>query len=162
MYIDVLIDKIISKEGVNEYIIYKCLTNEIYSEIDEYRQTILELAVERNYVEVVELILNVRNPAYRDDWIGDDFISLMPLIYRAKDREYKNIVKVLRERYEGGAKSSINLRNQASLISAIRNRQKGTIMFFILLILFVFQYYCFSPLTNPNPKIKLNLLTTLI
>lgn len=111
---------------------HRVFAAEIFCETGEQGQTILELAVERNYVEVVELLLGIRNPAYKDDWIGDDFISLMPLIYKAEEKDSKNMVKVLGERYEVGAELSTGLKNQASLISAIKRRKTGTKRLFLL------------------------------
>lgn len=122
---------------LDEYTKHRVFADVVYPQTDEYGQTILELAVERNYVEVVELILDVHNPAYQNYWIGDDFISLMPLIYKGMDKEYKNIVKLLTEKYEAGAKLYTRLKNQASLISAIKSRKTGTKLFF----LFEFTYY---------------------
>lgn len=77
--------------------------------------------MERNYVEVVKLILTLQNPAF--DMTGKDGISLMPLIYKAKDNEHKNMVEVLSYRYEVGAKSVTE--DQYSLISAITRREAG-------------------------------------
>lgn len=129
MTIDIIKCSEESKEDLDE--MHKFL-HEIFCEFDEYheyRQTILELAVERNYVEVVQLILDLQNSA--DPW-NDDFISLMPLIYKAKDMDYKNMVKVLTEKYEAGAQSSIfDIKDQARLISAIGMRQTGRKLVFI-------------------------------
>ncbi|KAL8090981.1 hypothetical protein AgCh_040164 [Apium graveolens] len=123
-------------DRVHEYL------HEIFCEYDQYhnyRHTILELAVERNYVEVVRIILDIQNLAWR---IDEDFISLMPLIYKAKDKEYQNMVNVLTEAYEAGNELSKKLRNpadfskylqnlviqnQANLISAIGRRQPETV-----------------------------------
>ncbi|KAL8090974.1 hypothetical protein AgCh_040157 [Apium graveolens] len=98
--------------------------------VDEQKKTILELAVEQNHVKVIESILDVQNPAREDDWIGDDFISLMPLIYKAMDKKYENIVKVLTQRFKAGAKLSKDpeIKDQASLISAIRSRDSETVL----------------------------------
>ncbi|KAK1382935.1 hypothetical protein POM88_020670 [Heracleum sosnowskyi] len=124
MIIDVYKCALISSNGdLNKYPMHRLFADKIFSQTDEHGQTILELAVERNYVEVVELILNVRYQIYGDDSIGDDFISLMPLIYKAKDKGYKNIAKLLTERYDTGAEFSTDLKNQASFISAIRRCQ---------------------------------------
>lgn len=128
--IDVLKDTFISKvPELNKYSLYREF-DKIFSTTDEYRQTILELAVERNYVRVVELILDVINPAYDSD--GEDFISLMPLIYKAKDKQYDSIVQVLADMYEAGADASykrffdqFTYDDHAAFIFAIGSRQTG-------------------------------------
>ncbi|XP_017234792.1 uncharacterized protein LOC108208776 isoform X2 [Daucus carota subsp. sativus] len=60
----------------------------LFNKIDKHRRTILELAVEGNYVDVVALILE-ENPAYRHR--AGSFIGLMPLIYEASDKESTGI-----------------------------------------------------------------------
>ncbi|KAK1382073.1 hypothetical protein POM88_019808 [Heracleum sosnowskyi] len=111
---------------LDEYKIHKIFAGTgLFYETEEYGRTALELAVARNYVKVVELILDLQSPAYQDYWISDDFIGLMPLIYKAKDCGYRNIVKLLTERYETGAGLSIHLKNQVCLISAIAGRKTG-------------------------------------
>ncbi|XP_074356752.1 uncharacterized protein LOC141696521 [Apium graveolens] len=102
--------------------------DKIFSATDEYRQTVLELAVERNYVAVAELILDVTNPI--NDPCGEDFVSLMPLIYKAMDKQYDGMVKVLVDMYEAGAEASyirffdpFSYDDHAALISAIRTGQ---------------------------------------
>ncbi|KAL8091025.1 hypothetical protein AgCh_040207 [Apium graveolens] len=127
LFVDICKSALISEIGdLDEYTLYRVFAAEIFSQIED-GQTILELAVKRNYVKVVELLLDVRNPDYKHEWIGDDFISLMPLIYIAKDKDYKNMVKVLNQRYQAGTKLSTHLKNQASLISAIRKRKTETV-----------------------------------
>ncbi|XP_074357047.1 uncharacterized protein LOC141696820 isoform X3 [Apium graveolens] len=71
---------------------------------DKNSQTLLEVAVERNYWELVKLISETPNPSNKGSWIANDFISLIPLIYKAKDKKYNKMVEVLTEWYQAGAK----------------------------------------------------------
>ncbi|KAL8090967.1 hypothetical protein AgCh_040150 [Apium graveolens] len=128
--IDVVKATVISKNHnpVERYLYQEF--DKIFSATDEYRQTVLELAVELNYVAVAELILDVTNPI--NDPCGEDFVSLMPLIYKAKDKQYDGMVKVLVDMYEAGAEASyirffdpFSYDDHAALISAIRTGQTG-------------------------------------
>ncbi|KAL8090970.1 hypothetical protein AgCh_040153 [Apium graveolens] len=102
--IDVFKTMFISKDPTaSKYSMYKEFDKIIFT-TDEYGQTILELAVELNYVGVVEVILEVINPTY--DSHGEDFISLKSLIYKAKDKHYDSMIKVLVGMYEAGADAS--------------------------------------------------------
>ena len=85
-------------------------------------RTILELAVDRNYLEVVELIL-AEDPAYQK---GSKNIVLMRLICHHTaiiNEEYKDILKLLTETYE--AKVSNVHKGVIDLIVAIRRRHRG-------------------------------------
>ena len=97
---------------------------ELFRKTDENRCTCLELAVDRNYANIVELIL-AENPIYQS-WNAPDFIDLMPLIYRAMDKEYTDIVKLLTSSYERGADITYSYDDMAALISAIKGRKRGT------------------------------------
>lgn len=107
---------------------YYCFPR-IFSKTDEYGQTVLELAVERNYLTVVELILDFildyQSPVY--DRTGKDLISLVPLIYKAENEGNKNMAKLLSGRYEAGDNLYVS-RDSLILISAIRRREAGKII----------------------------------
>lgn len=118
-------------EDLDEYKIYKALGVYIYCRVDQQGRSVIEVAVERNYLEVVELLLDLKNPAYKDDWMRHDFISLMPLIYKAREKEYKNMVQLLTERYEAGAKVMTGCTIHAKLIAAITNHETGIKHIFI-------------------------------
>ncbi|KAL8090682.1 hypothetical protein AgCh_039933 [Apium graveolens] len=75
--------------------------------------TVLELAVERNHVEVVEMILQ-RDPAYGR---GIKKNGLMLLIYKAMDMEFSAIVKLLSKAYQAGIHDGV-----VTLIIAIKRR----------------------------------------
>ncbi|KAL8091033.1 hypothetical protein AgCh_040215 [Apium graveolens] len=98
--------------------------DEIFYETDEDGCTILELAVELNKVAVVELILDLQSPlSKRNDGA---FISLMPLIYKAQEKDYNSIAELLTERYNDGSKLAKDFKDQVSLISAIRSGKSAT------------------------------------
>nr|XP_017233106.1 PREDICTED: serine/threonine-protein phosphatase 6 regulatory ankyrin repeat subunit A-like [Daucus carota subsp. sativus] len=98
---------------------------ELFRKTDENRCTCLELAVDRNYANIVELIL-AENPIYQS-WNAPDFIDLMPLIYRAMDKEYTDIVKLLTSSYERGADITYSYDDMAALISAIKGRKRESV-----------------------------------
>ena len=90
----------------------------LFNKTDESGCTVLELAVKGNHVNVVELLLE-EDPAYQHG-PGSKSESLLPLIYRAMDKEYIDIVKILSQPYEaGGHKGAV------ALILAIKRRDKG-------------------------------------
>ncbi|XP_074357005.1 uncharacterized protein LOC141696779 isoform X1 [Apium graveolens] len=133
LIVDLFKGWVISENADIEYL-EKALLDDLFSVTDEYRQTVGH-AVERNYLELVELISDVTNPYYTD------FVSLIPLIYKAKDKEYKNMLTVLTEWYEAAVKKCdherwstyfyasnheyMNRVNQDDVISAIRRHQTG-------------------------------------
>ncbi|XP_074356675.1 uncharacterized protein LOC141696433 [Apium graveolens] len=80
--------------------------------------TVLELAVERNHVEVVEMILQ-RDPAYGR---GIKKNGLMLLIYKAMDMEFSAIVKLLSKAYQAGIHDGV-----VTLIIAIKRRDHDEI-----------------------------------
>ncbi|KAL1826609.1 hypothetical protein ACET3Z_005021 [Daucus carota] len=98
---------------------------ELFRKTDENRCTCLELAVDRNYANIVGLIL-AENPIYQS-WNAPDFIDLMPLIYRAMDKEYTDIVKLLTSSYERGADITYSYDDMAALISAIKGRKRESV-----------------------------------
>ncbi|KAL1826607.1 hypothetical protein ACET3Z_005019 [Daucus carota] len=89
----------------------------LFNKTDESGCTVLELAVKGNHVNVVELLLE-EDPAYQHG-PGSKLESLLPLIYRAMDKEYIDIVKILSKPYDaGGHKGAV------ALILAIKRRDK--------------------------------------
>lgn len=91
----------------------------LFNKIDQDKHTVLELAVMGNHVDVVKLIL-VEDPAYAR---GNKKNYLMRLIYKAMDKEYTEIVKLLSETYKSGIKGDCN--GVLALILAIKRRNKG-------------------------------------
>lgn len=87
---------------------------------DKDKHTALELAVMGNHVDVVKLIL-VEDPAYGR---GNKKNYIMRLIYKAMDKDYTEIVKILSETYKSGITGDCN--GVLALILAIKRRNKGT------------------------------------
>ncbi|KAL8118192.1 uncharacterized protein LOC141723618 [Apium graveolens] len=110
--IEMIIDQI-KKHNINASL------DEIFYETDEDGCTILEVAVELNKVAVVNFILDLQHPASKRK--DGAFISLVPVIYKAQEKDYKNIVQLLTDRYNDGSKLSKDFKDQVSLISAIRS-----------------------------------------
>ncbi|KAL8090661.1 hypothetical protein AgCh_039916 [Apium graveolens] len=110
--IEMVIDQI-KKHNINAGV------DEIFYETDEDGCTILEVAVELNKEAVINFILDLQHPASKRK--DGAFISLMPIIYKAQEKNYKNIVKLLTDRYNDGSKLSKDFKDQVSLISAIRS-----------------------------------------
>ncbi|XP_063942698.1 uncharacterized protein LOC108206743 isoform X1 [Daucus carota subsp. sativus] len=93
----------------------------LFNKTDESGCTVLELAVKGNHVNVVELLLE-EDPAYQHG-PGSKSESLLPLIDRAMDKEYIDIVKILSKPYEaGGHKGAV------ALILAIKRRDKVSVL----------------------------------
>lgn len=92
----------------------------LFNKTDMSGHTVLELAVERNYVDTVELILR-ENPAYQHGHGSKN--SLMRLIYKAIDKEYTDIVRLLSETYEAGI--TTGHKGVVALIIAINRRDEG-------------------------------------
>lgn len=90
---------------------------------DESGSTVLQLAVERNYVDAVELIL-LADPAYKHGH-GSKRNGLMRLIHKAIDNEYSkdDIIKLLSEAYEAGINP--DHKGVLPLILAFKSRDKG-------------------------------------
>ena len=95
---------------------------EIFSRTDESRSTVLQLAMERNYVDVVKLILQ-EDPAYQP--VPEiKRHGIMRLIYKAVDEKYsKDILEFLSEAYEAGIDS--DHKGVLALILDIKRRDEG-------------------------------------
>ena len=108
---------------------------QFFDKIDEKRCTILELAVEKDHLDVVGLIL-VKNPAYlKTHCRYPDLIGIMPLIYKVMDKENNNdMVNSLTRAYQRGVRivesqMTVETRKAANMhkmISAIDSRKEGT------------------------------------
>ncbi|WOH14440.1 hypothetical protein DCAR_0933959 [Daucus carota subsp. sativus] len=107
------------------------LPDEIFYETDEDGNTVLEVAVEQNQMAVVNLVLDLQHPAASKRNDGA-FISLMPVIYKAQEKGYKNIVDLLTHRYNDGSKLSKDFKDQVSLISAIKSRKTDSVLSLLL------------------------------
>ncbi|WOH14435.1 hypothetical protein DCAR_0933954 [Daucus carota subsp. sativus] len=107
------------------------LPDEIFYETDEDGYTVLEVAVELNQMAVVTLLLDLQHPAASKRKDGA-FISLMPVIYKAQEKGYKNIVDLLTQRYNDGSKLSKDFKDQVSLISAIKSGETVTVVSLLL------------------------------
>ena len=95
----------------------------LFNSTDEFGNTVLQLAVERNNVGVVQLLLE-EDPAYQN-CRGSKKHGLMRLIYKAIDNEYStDIAKLLSETYEAGINP--DHKGVLTLILAIKRRDKGT------------------------------------
>nr|XP_017224209.1 PREDICTED: serine/threonine-protein phosphatase 6 regulatory ankyrin repeat subunit B-like [Daucus carota subsp. sativus] len=103
------------------------LPDEIFYETDEDGYTVLEVAVELNQMPVVTLLLDLQHPAASKRKDGA-FISLMPVIYKAQEKDYKKIVDLLNQRYDDGSKLSKDFKDQVSLISAIKSGKTDTVV----------------------------------
>ncbi|XP_017224640.1 uncharacterized protein LOC108200886 [Daucus carota subsp. sativus] len=103
------------------------LPDEIFYEIDEDGYTVLEVAVELNQTAVVDLVLDLQHPAAPKRKDGA-FISLIPVIYKAQEKGYKNIVDLLTQRYNHRSKLSKDFKDQVSLISAIKSGKTDTVV----------------------------------
>lgn len=101
----------------------------LFNKTDASGRTVLELAVDRNYANIVELIL-LQDPAYQHGCGSKN--GLMRLIYKAIDKEYRDIVNLLSETYEAGI--TTGHKGVVALILAINRRDDG-----ILSILFIEQ-----------------------
>ncbi|XP_074357329.1 uncharacterized protein LOC141697043 isoform X2 [Apium graveolens] len=121
--IEMIIDQI-KKHKINVAL------DEIFYKTDEDGCTTLEVAVGLNKVAVVELILDLQNSASKRE--DGAFISLMPLIYKAEGKDYKNIVDLLTQWYNDGSKLSKDFKDQVSLISAIRSGKTETVFSLLL------------------------------
>lgn len=96
----------------------------LFNSTDEFGNTVLQLAVERNNVGVVKLLLE-EDLAYQN-CRGSKKHGLMRLIYKAIDNEYStDIVKLLSETYEAGINP--DHKGVLTLILAIKRRDKGTL-----------------------------------
>ena len=93
----------------------------LFNRTDESGCTCLQLAVKKNYVNTVRLILT-EDPAYQHGHVIKKH-SLMCLIYDAIDMGFQDIVKLLSETYEAGM--AIGYKGMLSLILAIKRRDKG-------------------------------------
>ncbi|XP_063940083.1 uncharacterized protein LOC108201184 [Daucus carota subsp. sativus] len=122
--IEMIIDQI-KKHNTN------VLPDEIFYETDEDGYTVLEVAVELNQMAVVTLLLDLQHPAASKRKDGA-FISLMPVIYKAQEKGYKNIVDLLTQRYNDGSKLSKDFKDQVSLISAIKSGETVTVVSLLL------------------------------
>lgn len=92
----------------------------LFNRTDESGRTLLELAMEKNYVNVVQLVLQ-EDLAYQR---GSKKNDLMRLIYKAIDKEYsQDIVRLLSQIYEAGI--SEDHKGVVKLILAIKSRDKG-------------------------------------
>lgn len=93
----------------------------IFRRSDESGRTVLELAVEKSNVHVVEILLR-QDPAYESGRGSKN--HLMHLIYKAIDEELGiEIVKLLSEAYETGI-DKVH-KGVIDLILAIKGRDKG-------------------------------------
>lgn len=90
-----------------------------FNKTDKDNHTALELAVMGNKVDVVKLIL-VEDPTYGR---GNKKNYLMSLIYKAVDKEYTEIVKLLLEAYKSGFTGDCD--GVLALILAIKRRNEG-------------------------------------
>ncbi|XP_063942609.1 uncharacterized protein LOC108208771 isoform X2 [Daucus carota subsp. sativus] len=71
-----------------------------FNRTDQKKCMVLELAVEGNYLDVVKLIFE-ENPVYRlRKPRHRDLIGIKPLVYKAMDKEYNEMVNLLTETYE--------------------------------------------------------------
>ncbi|KAL1826608.1 hypothetical protein ACET3Z_005020 [Daucus carota] len=98
---------------------------EIFSRTDESRSTVLQLAMERNYVDVVKLILQ-EDPAYQP--VPEiKRHGIMRLIYKAVDEKYsKDILEFLSEAYEAGIDS--DHKGVLALILDIKRRDEDSVL----------------------------------
>nr|XP_017232624.1 PREDICTED: ankyrin-3-like isoform X2 [Daucus carota subsp. sativus] len=97
----------------------------LFNSTDEFGNTVLQLAVERNNVGVVKLLLE-EDPAYQN-CRGSKKHGLMRLIYKAIDNEYStDIVKLLSETYEAGINP--DHKGVLTLILAIKRRDKDSVL----------------------------------
>lgn len=92
----------------------------LFNRPDKNGKTVLYLAMQESYVEVVELIL-VEDPDYRQP--GSKSNGLQSLIYKAAKYGDNDIVKLLSKAYEAG----ISPRHSGlmALCLAIQDRDKG-------------------------------------
>lgn len=95
----------------------------IFNKTDASGRTVLKLAMDRNYMDVMKLIL-LEDPAYQQG-PRCHRNSLMQLIYEVIDMEYsKDIVELLSQTYETGI--TTDHKGVLNLILAIKKRDKGT------------------------------------
>ncbi|KAK1373724.1 hypothetical protein POM88_029917 [Heracleum sosnowskyi] len=94
----------------------------LFNKTDNYR-TVIDLAVRRNHLDVVELIL-VEDPAYQHGRTSKN-INLKPLIYVAAEQGYKDMVILLCETYEAG--NALGHKGQTALKAAIIARDKESV-----------------------------------
>ena len=125
------------------------LPDEIFYETDEDGYTVLEVAVELNQMAVVTLLLDLQHPAASKRKDGA-FISLMPVIYKAQEKDYKKIVDLLTQRYDEGSKLSKDFKDQVSLISAIKSGKTGMKHVFYLNLIQICYMHLFFFLTILN------------
>lgn len=93
----------------------------LLNRINKTGSTLLQLAVEKNFVDAVDLILR-KDPAYQNG-LGSKKNGLMRLIFKAIDMKYsEEIVKLLSQAYE--AKIDPH-KGVLDLILAIKSRDKG-------------------------------------
>lgn len=113
-------------EDTDNYVINVKRFDQLFKRTDEDRCTVLELAVERNYVDVVELILE-QNPAYYGGIqdTGRDLFALLPLIYKARDKEYRDVVNLLTQTFQISSALSVCKGDMCRLIYAIENHETG-------------------------------------
>ena len=114
---------------------------QFFNKTDEKRCTILELAVEEDYLDVVRLILE-KNPAYHRPERYPDLIGIMPLIYKVMDKENNAMVNLLTRAYQRGVRivesqMTVETRKAANMhkmISAIDSARKVHIMSFMQIL----------------------------
>lgn len=92
----------------------------LFDRTDISGRSVLELAVDRNYVDVVKLIL-IEYQAYQGT-PGGKTNELMRLAYKAKDKECKDIDKLLSETYD---EIDPDHKGAVALILAIKSRDRG-------------------------------------
>ncbi|KAK1401200.1 hypothetical protein POM88_000805 [Heracleum sosnowskyi] len=96
-----------------------------FNRTDEFGQTVLELAVQRNHVNAVELIL-LNDPAYQHGQ-ASKLHGLMHSIYKAIEKESsKKIVELLSDTYEAGIKPDQN--GILAFLLAIQRRDRESIV----------------------------------
>ncbi|KAK1382071.1 hypothetical protein POM88_019806 [Heracleum sosnowskyi] len=96
----------------------------LFNRTDESGCTVLELAVKKNYVNMVKLIL-AEDPACQRGRVPEKH-ALMCLIYKAIDTGYKDIVKLLCRTYEAGI--TTGHRGVVSVILAIKRCDKASVL----------------------------------
>lgn len=94
----------------------------LFIRTDQQHRTLLSLAVLKNHPDVVKLILK-EDPAY-ERLTTSKKSDLKSLIFSIASREgYKDIVKILCEKYEAGKTDNAG---HVLLIEAIKGGEKGT------------------------------------
>lgn len=96
----------------------------LFDRTDDSGRSVLELAVDRNYVDVVKLIL-IKYPAIQST-PGHKTNELMRLANRVMDKECKDIDKLLSETYD---EIDPDHQGALALILAIKSRDRGNNIF---------------------------------